>query len=601
MKEKIYSPIAKIAAFLMCILMFSMAVLSVYNFICKYDDVYSFEGSFYDSETGRYRVRKTANNLYYRCIQDHKTITNLKEFQDYDCLVKDANGVTLFSNTKYKSALDFSGAVFSHIIDTDEGIVMVGMKDLAAAELERDWNNDKDVILRAIFLGGIELIISLAALVFLTWRAGRTAGDGIKLILIDKMFPEITAALFIVIAFLAIAAGVGLADYAIYSSGERMFAAYVAAIVALISSSALIALYLSVVRLIKAGKLLERSFIVRTARTLKKHIASLWKEGVKLFGKDISLVKVYILFVLCALLALIAALLHPLLLIAFTVSVLALSAKRVDAFVKICDGLSEIRKGDLEYKITGCPEGVFSKMADDINSIGDGLSESLKDKLKAERMKSELITNVSHDLKTPLTSIISYAEILGGMELTPEEANDYVTIIAEKGQKLKKITADLFDYSKVRSGNDTIKREKIDFALLVRQSLAETKEISERSDLTFVTQIPEYVFTYGDGNKLSRVLENLIGNALKYSLSGTRVYVELREENGAHFEIKNIANYKMDFDSDEITERFVRGDASRSGDGNGLGLAIAKSYVEAMGGRFEIKTDGDLFKAVIKL
>ncbi len=309
--------------------------------------------------------------------------------------------------------------------------------------------------------------------------------------------------------------------------------------------------------------------------------------------------KLYALFVIYSAAIIIAALAESVLIaIIILVAAAVYLKKRAEAFMLIKKGVAEIKNGDLSYRIENIPEGVFYQLAEDINSIGEGMEASLEDKLKAERMKSELITNVSHDLKTPLTSIISYTKILSDMELTPDEANDYVRIIAKKSERLKNLTADLFDYSKVQSGNADIVREKIDFALLVRQSLAEGEEAIKESGLQFVTDMPESAYVEGDGKKLSRVLENLIGNAIKYSMCGTRVYITLR---GKELEIKNIANYEMTFDENEITERFVRGDEARTSEGSGLGLAIAKSYVEAMGGKFFVKRDGDLFKAVIRM
>lgn len=267
------------------------------------------------------------------------------------------------------------------------------------------------------------------------------------------------------------------------------------------------------------------------------------------------------------------------------------------------NGLQRIRDGEVSYKITECKSAFASSMAEDINAIGEGLQKAVEQSVKSERMKSELITNVSHDLKTPLTSIINYTDLLMKEKLVPEEANDYVRIIDRKSKKLRQLTADLFDISKVRSGNEEIETEQIDYKLLISQAVAELDQEIQKAGLEFVLKLPESsVEIISDGKKLSRVYENLIINAVKYSLKGTRVYIELYE-NGSRYttEIKNIAGYKMDFTDDEITERFVRGDESRTGDGSGLGLAIAKSYVELLGGSFSVKTDGDLFKAIIEL
>ena len=276
-------------------------------------------------------------------------------------------------------------------------------------------------------------------------------------------------------------------------------------------------------------------------------------------------------------------------------------ARRIHGFERIVEALHRMRGGDMESRLTDMPEGVFAAMAEDINSLGDGMQAAVQNEIRAERMKTELITNVSHDLKTPLTSILSYSDLLCQMELTPEEANDYAKIIHQKGLRLKNLTSDLFDISKVRSGVEQMNCERLDAATLVRQALAEQEKAIQTSGLALKVTLPEKELPIrADGRKMSRVLENLIGNCVKYSLHGTRVFISLAERDGqAVLEVKNTANYEMDFAPDEITERFVRGDAARSTEGSGLGLAIAKSYTEACGGAFEVTVDGDLFKVRI--
>lgn len=264
---------------------------------------------------------------------------------------------------------------------------------------------------------------------------------------------------------------------------------------------------------------------------------------------------------------------------------------------KIKEGIFEIRGGKSDFKIENVSGGILGDVAEAVNGIGEGIKISVDRGIKAERMKTELITNVSHDLKTPLTSIINYSELLCNEKLEPSEANDYAKIIYGKAERLKKLTLDLFDISKAQSGNETIDKERIDLGLLINQSLAEQEENIKESGLDFQLDIAENLYTEADGKKLSRVFENLIINALKYSMKGTRVYITAENKKGENIiEIKNIASYKMNFNEDEITERFVRGDVSRSSEGSGLGLAIAKSYTELCGGKFSIIVDGDLFK-----
>ncbi|MEG0541766.1 MAG: HAMP domain-containing sensor histidine kinase, partial [Angelakisella sp.] len=232
--------------------------------------------------------------------------------------------------------------------------------------------------------------------------------------------------------------------------------------------------------------------------------------------------------------------------------------------------------------------------------INAGFNESFEEQMKSERTKTALITNVSHDLKTPLTSIITYLDLLEKEELS-DSARDYVTVLTQKSQRLKSIVSDLFDLSKSASGNIPLDMEVLDLRRLIEQTMADMRDNIEDSGLTIKTTLPEgEVNIYADGKKLYRVFQNVIGNALKYSMPGTRVFITLENENGmATATLKNTAGYEMDFTADEVLQRFARGDKSRTGDGSGLGLSIAESFTGACGGKFRVELDGDLFKVII--
>ena len=216
-------------------------------------------------------------------------------------------------------------------------------------------------------------------------------------------------------------------------------------------------------------------------------------------------------------------------------------------------------------------------------------------------MKIDLITNVSHDLKTPLTSIVSYVSLLSKEKELPPRAKEYVQVLEDKSQRLKHLIEDLFDLSKASSRNIEVHREILDFGKLARQVCADLEDIIAASGLKFVYKLSEDpVIIRSDGNRLHRVLDNLVVNAIKYSMAGTRVHLSLSVRlNTAVFEISNVSATEIDYTEDEIIGRFVRGDKNRSTDGSGLGLAIAKSYTELCGGTMRIFLDGDLFKAVL--
>jgi hypothetical protein len=234
--------------------------------------------------------------------------------------------------------------------------------------------------------------------------------------------------------------------------------------------------------------------------------------------------------------------------------------------------------------------------------MNNSFKAALQNEMKSERLKSELITNVSHDLKTPLTSIINYVDIIKMKNTSRENIDEYIEILDRKAQRLKTLIEDLFEVSKMTSGSVELNLEKIDIAALLNQAIGEFNDKIESSSLKFKVTIPtEKIYATLDGKKTWRAFENLIGNAIKYSLPNTRVFIDLKTvDNTAILTFKNVASYEMDFNPEEIFERFKRGDKSRNTDGSGLGLAIAKSIIDLQQGTFNIETDGDLFKAIIK-
>ncbi len=238
---------------------------------------------------------------------------------------------------------------------------------------------------------------------------------------------------------------------------------------------------------------------------------------------------------------------------------------------------------------------------DAFEEIDQGFKESLDEQMKAERMKVELITNVSHDLKTPLTSIISYVDLLSKEEELSNTAKDYINILSEKSNRLKKIVVDVFDLAKSSSGDVQLDIQTLDLKKLIEQTLGDMVDDIEKSGLQIKTIFPEEpVYIVSDGKRLYRVFQNIIDNALKYSLKETRIFIELIEKNGhALVAIKNIASYEMNFTSEEILQRFNRGDGSRTTEGSGLGLSIAESFSNLCGGDFKVEIDGDMFKVII--
>lgn len=290
--------------------------------------------------------------------------------------------------------------------------------------------------------------------------------------------------------------------------------------------------------------------------------------------------------------------------IILTIIYIVIFIKELIYLDKIIISSKAATEGKLNCNIEEKGRGHLRELAHDINNIRDGLRKSIESEIKSENMKTELITNVSHDLKTPLTSIINYIDLLKRENIESETAKDYINILDKKSQRLKVLIDDLFEASKATSGAMELNITKIDIVQLLKQSLGENDERFKNSNLSVKLDIPDTkIFINGDGQRLYRVFENLISNIVKYSLSNTRVYIQMYvdDENKVVIIMRNISAYELDFCANEITNRFKRGDSSRSTEGSGLGLAIAKSIVELHGGKFNIEVDGDLFKSIIKL
>ncbi|MDE6108283.1 MAG: HAMP domain-containing histidine kinase, partial [Oscillospiraceae bacterium] len=228
-------------------------------------------------------------------------------------------------------------------------------------------------------------------------------------------------------------------------------------------------------------------------------------------------------------------------------------------------------------------------------------STAVDERLKSERFKAELITNVSHDLKTPLTSIINYVDLLKKEDIQEEKAREYIEVLDRKSQRLKKLTEDLVEASKASTGTLTVNAERLGVVQLVEQALGEYSAKFENAGLTLVSTLPpEEVYVRADGRHLWRILDNLMGNCVKYALSGTRVYLEVVKWDGnVIFSLKNISANQLNVPPEELMERFVRGDESRTTEGSGLGLSIARSLTDLQGGTFRLSIDGDLFKAAV--
>ncbi|WP_348521790.1 HAMP domain-containing sensor histidine kinase [Clostridium sp. BJN0001] len=279
--------------------------------------------------------------------------------------------------------------------------------------------------------------------------------------------------------------------------------------------------------------------------------------------------------------------------------------KKTLDIVVVNSGLKKFTEGDLNANINLQGSPAVNELIKNINLIQKGYKETLHEGVKNEKLKTELISNVSHDLKTPLTSIINYVNILKNEDITDEEKKEYLAILDKKSLRLKSLIEDLFEMSKINSGKMKLDLVKIDILSLIHQGIGEYSNLYPEKNIKFkVNSKDESIFMKLDGRLMSRTIENIIINALKYSLNNTRVYIDVKDhEKYVEISFKNVSQYEMDFEGNEMFERFARGDKSRNSkvEGSGLGLAIIKSIIELHKGTVHIRTEGDMFKIYIIL
>ena len=374
-------------------------------------------------------------------------------------------------------------------------------------------------------------------------------------------------------------------------------------------SAAVCLLWYSLIRRAKSWNFWKDSFLCQLARWVGNSVRFVLRHR----NSMISTVLPYIVYLFANLMVLIAAYRfrgHQIAVVTLVaVAVLmdgvvgVLLFKRNAEQNEIVDGINRIRNGEVDFKLDAeALHGSSRELADAVNNIGEGIRAAVRTSMKDEQMKTALITNVSHDIKTPLTSIINYVDLLKRLKIEEEPAKGYINILDSKANRLKQLTDDLVEASKISSGNIELNSEKLNLTELINQSLGEFSEKLEEENLQVIFEdggTPAYIFA--DSRRMWRVMENIFNNICKYALEGTRVYIDLEQhEERITVAFKNISRQQMNISPEELTERFIRGDSSRSTEGSGLGLSIAKNLVQAQGGTFEIQLDGDLFKAVVE-
>lgn len=453
----------------------------------------------------------------------------------------------------------------------------------AYSKASADFQYGKRWLTPVMGLTGAGLIAVLLLYGFLAASAGRKAGeDKVALNPFDKIWTEIPVALFFILAFLAVA-------FAADGSGGLWF------MIALLGIWA-VTFGLSLIRRAKAGMLYKTSFIcliVRGFQAIVRHTS--------LFARMVGLVGAFT--ILQMLLFLSSNGVALLFLLMMNISIGVAGVWTAVQYEKIRKATDRMAAGELEQTIDVQSVPIFAKMARNLNSTQTAIQIAVQNATRSERMKTELITNVSHDIKTPLTSIISYVGLLKSTSIQDPTALEYIDILEKKSKRLAQLMADLVEASKVTSGNIAVNLEPLNINELIKQAGGEFESRLAERNIQLLCRLPEQkVIVIADGRHMWRVLDNLFGNAVKYALDNTRVYVDLLDtENEALISIKNVSREALGIQPDELMERFVRGDSSRYTEGSGLGLSIAKSLMELQQGSMHIQIDGDLFKVILCL
>jgi len=539
-------------------------------------------GLIYHATDGKNSVTNTNNpDKHYYKIQNVYILIDRQGVE-----LNPENGYSSYSSSLLDAVEDIEGgrtktAIYAAI--TDQGLL---------SRVER-WNSDRSILIKGstiiVFCG----MLMFMCFVYLAVVAGRTMEDDeVHMAAVDKLYPDVSLLLITGIVALGMIRFYEVLDIR-YTSEKLMIFAMLS--LAAMLASAFLSLFYSIVRHIKNGTLIRHSMIYLILSSTLRAIIKVLSGGPLMYKS------------MAAVTALAAASFYSYKMPVIIIPIALLAAyyvySKVRKFQTIQEGLKVAKTGDYDFKINIDGEGEFSRLADDINSITSGLKTAVQSEVKSEKLKTELITNVSHDIKTPLTSIISYVDLLKREGLSSPNASKYLDVLDRKSNRLKILTEDLFEAAKATSGSIEPAFEKVNVNALISQILGELDEKIHESKLTFkVTSSVGRVFARADGRLLSRVMENLLSNIFKYALQESRVYIDISQtEKDVSVSFKNISAYELNIPVDELMERFKRGDESRSSEGNGLGLAIAKSLMEIQEGILELSIDGDLFKAEIRL
>lgn len=530
----------------------------------------NYEGVLYYINDGT-NIYKNTTNISKEYFKSHPSYMI---FENYE---QEVYPLEIYNNRYYywiASTIDQAG------ID-DHVMYIAFTKDFINPRIEQ-WKSDKVIAANSLYrLAGL-LLGLIVSFLYLAWIIGRKSfrDQEVHLNVVDNLYTDINSVLCL---------GLIMLWFLLLDGWDiRNYSMVIIPITVPIATVGLI-LVLSLIKHFKNKTFIKHTLVFRILYSVYQFIKKVYDSG------NLG-VKVILLVIGYPILVAITIFIFPV-----TIGAAAWFAlKKIREFYAIKEGVEIIKNGDIQHTIEIDSKGEFKSLADNINSITDGLKNAVENELKSERLKTELITNVSHDIRTPLTGIITYVGLLK-KETDPSKVQEYIEVLDQKAQRLKILTDDLFEAAKASSGNIPTHLEKINIVSLLTQGLGEMNDKIEASQLDFKMSHPkEAIYIKADGRLFWRSVENLLSNIFKYALQGSRVYIDIEDlGDEVLLALKNISAYELNISADELMERFTRGDESRSSEGSGLGLSIAKSLIEIQKGRFDIQVDGDLFKVMI--
>ena len=500
-----------------------------------------------------------------------------------------------------KYAKESNGFLTDNIVHNDMTISVYMIKDPDAGNLPdtvfmkyRSMEKIYKYRVEAIVAAALCSIMALCLFIFMVTTVGRRKQEDERSIL-----AKTPAEIVLLLACIAVMFTLEAAFGSNYENNFDMLCTAVAAATLVITSIALGAVLFLVIKL-RNHNLWSSSVLCLLYRIIKWAAghAKRFFGGFPLVWKTVLVVTVILLFNLAAL-----GIMSGSAWFLWAGAIFVLAVLTAQKMKRLKEGGRHLAEGDLSYQIdTKDLRGDLLDHAENLNHIREGISAAVEEQMKSERFRSELITTVSHDIKTPLTSIINDVDFLKKEEIDNEQAKEYIGVLDRQATRLKKLTEDLVEASKAATGNVKLEMIPCRVGVLMMQVMGEYKEKTEAADLTMIPSQPEEdLEILADGRSLWRVFDNLLNNICKYSQPGTRVYQTLeRQDDKAVIIYRNVSAYELNTSEDELMERFVRGDKSRHTEGSGLGLSIAQNLVELQGGSFRIHIDGDLFKVIIE-